>query len=226
MIRTGRSFLCGYLLIVLATDGCATHRRDAFLKLHSLDRFIADRPQAGSLLQQYPALEQWLHTEWNRPIGDYRIYWSDEKPAASSTAEHASLPQAHLIVIRVSKTLAPVDQLFALSYETCNAQERSGFDAVCAQAAVGKVTRQDFVNEIDFREYAAILRLKKCFPKLLPLSSNEVANTTLYCKLLEVPDEFREYQAWSIRTHSANYLHAQELYGREYDLLVKKGSYP
>src|SRR5215468_3977806 len=158
-MRTQCSFLCCYLLIILATNGCATYSGDAYLKLHSLGRFMADRPQAASLLRQYPALEQWLHTEWNRPIGDYRICWSDEKPATSSTAEHASWPQFHLIEIRVSKALTPVDQLFALSYETCNAQERSGFDAVCAQAAVGKVTRQDFVNEIDAREYAAILRL-------------------------------------------------------------------
>jgi hypothetical protein len=225
-MRTERLILCCYLLIVLATSGCATYRRDAFLKSNSLDRFMADRPQAASLLQEYPALEQWLHAEWNRPIGDYRVHWSDEKPVASSTAEHASLPQFRLIVIRVSKTLSPTDQVFALSYEICNAQERSGFDAVCARAAVGKVTRQDFVNEINSREYSALLRVKECFPNLLPLSSNEVASTTLYSKLLEVPDEFREYQAWSIRTHSMNYLHAQELYGQEYDLLVKKGSYP
>jgi hypothetical protein len=187
---------------------------------------MVDRPQPANLLHQHPALEQWLRTEWNRPIGDYRVFWDNEPPISSSIAEHIPAPQYHLIVIHVSQKLTPVDQLVALSYEVCNAQGRAGFDSVTAQVAAGTITRKEFVDGILANEYGAILRLKECFPKLLPLSSNEVATTTLYCKLLEVPVGFQEYQAWSIRTHSANYLHAQELYGSQYDQLAKKRSNP
>jgi hypothetical protein len=224
MKAIGRSctFLCASLLVISAMSGCAAYReREAFLKSNSLDRFTADRPQAASLLCRYPALKQWLRTEWNRPIEGYRIYWSDEPPTASPMAEHVADPRSHLIAIHVSKKLLTVDQLLALSYETCNAQMRPRFEEVFAEAAAGKISREDFVNTIDAVEYAATLRVKECFPKLLPLSSDEVATTTLYRKLLEIPVGFHEFQAWSIRTHSSNYLLGEELYGREYDQLVK-----
>ena len=51
---------------------------------------MADRPRAGKLLRQHAALEQWLSTEWNRPIEDYRVFWSDEQPTASPMAEHVA----------------------------------------------------------------------------------------------------------------------------------------
>jgi hypothetical protein len=222
----GHSIFCLSLLIILSLNGCTTYRHEVFLKSHSLDQFMADRPQAANLLHQHPALEQWLRTEWARPTGDYRVYWNNEPPVASSTAEHVPEIHYHIIVIRVSKNLAPVDQLLALSYEMCNAQGRAEFDSVTAQAAAGTITRKEFVDGIEAKECDAILRLKECFPKLLPLSSNEVATTTLYCELLEVPAGFYEYQAWCIRTHSQNYLHAQELYGNQYDQLAKKRSNP
>ncbi|MDE3067638.1 MAG: hypothetical protein KGJ60_08815 [Verrucomicrobiota bacterium] len=218
----GISFLSASLLIISVTSGCTSYReRQAFLTANSLDAFIADRPQAANLLRQHPVLEQWLRTEWNRPIEGYRIYWSDEEPAASPMAEHVADPHSHLIAIRVSKTLLPVDQLLALSYETCNAQGRSRFEALFAQAAAAKLTREDFVNAMDETEYAATLRVKEGFSKLLPLSSNEVARTTLYRKLLEIPIGFHEFQAWSIRTHSSNYFLGEKLYGQLYDRLVK-----
>jgi hypothetical protein len=220
----GCMFACCCLLFTLGTNGCVTHQREAFLKSNSLKKFMADRPPAADLLRQHPLLERWLLIEWNRPIEGYRIFWSNEEPVASPTAEHAPYKSYRLIVIRVSDKLVPADQLLALAYETCNAQGHSDFDKVKVKAVSGKITRADYVNAIEEREYCAILRLKGCFPEMLPLSKNEVAATTLYRKLLEVPIGFHDYQAWSIRTHSSNYLHAQELYGRQYDQLAKQHS--
>lgn len=67
------ALLCLCLLVILTSFGCSTFRRDRFLTTHSSDRLLADRPQAAKLLEQYPALAQWLRTEWNRPIVEYRI---------------------------------------------------------------------------------------------------------------------------------------------------------
>jgi len=185
---------------------------------------MTDRPQAAKLLRQHPALEQWLSTEWNRPIEDYRIFWSNEQPTASADAEHVPELHHHLIVIRVSKGLTPVDQLVALAYETCNAQGRPKFDELSAKAIAGKITRDEFVNEKTATEYAAALHLKKDFPKLLPLPGSEIAATTLYRALLQIPvGGFQEDRAWELRIHNPNYFHAQELYGHEYDQLVKGG---
>jgi hypothetical protein len=217
-------FVC--LLLVLTANGCTTYSRESFIKSHSVEQFMRDRPAAGNRLREHPQLEQWLLTQWNKPVEGFRIYWSDDQPTASPTAEHIPQHKYRLIMIRVSNKLAPADQLLALSYETCNAQGLSSFDAACDQAAAGKITRGDFINKIDQLEYAAVLQVKECFPKLFPLSSNEVAATTLYRKLLEVPVGFHEYQAWSIRTHSQNYLHAQDLYGQDYDRLAKVRSNP
>jgi hypothetical protein len=222
----GHLFLFVCLSMVLAANGCASSRRESFVKSHSIDQFIRDRPEAGNQLREYPQLEQWLLTEWSKPVEGFRIYWSDDPPTASPTAEHTPQHKYHLIMIRISNKLAPADQLLALSYETCNAQGLSSFDAACEKAAAGIISREDFINEIDQLEYEAVLRLKECFPKLLPLSSKEVEATTLYRNLLEVPIGFHEYQAWSIRTHNQNYLHAQDLYGQDYDRLAKLRSNP
>jgi len=226
MKRIRWPFLFCCLLVILTASGCTTYRREAFLKSHSLNRFTADRPQVGKLLRQHPALEQWLSTEWNRPVEGYRIFWSDEQPTASSVAEHVPELHHHLIVIRVSKRLTPVDQLVALAYETCNAQGLPEFDALYAQTATGKISRDQFVNEKIAIEYAAFLRLKDNFPELLPLTSGEVAKTKVYRALLQIPvGGFQEYRAWSLRRESPNYLHAEALYGHEYDQLVKNGQF-
>jgi hypothetical protein len=45
MKLNGHSYLCICLLIILSMNGCTTYRREAFLKSHSLDRFMVDRPQ-------------------------------------------------------------------------------------------------------------------------------------------------------------------------------------
>ena len=222
MKRVGWSFHFCWLLIIWTTSGCTTYDRETFLKSHSLTKFMADRPQAGKLLRQHAALEQWLATEWDRPIEDYRIFWSDEQPTASPMAEHAANTSHRLIVIRVSTGLAPVDQLLALAYEICNAQGRHEFVALSAQAAAGKISRDQFIHGKCLVEYAALLRLKEKFPKLLALSSAEVAATPLYRTLLQVPvGGFQDYQSW--RGATPAYVHDQALYGLEFDQIVKKG---
>jgi len=214
-----RVVLC-ILLIVSVTSGCTSyHDRETFLKSHSLDNFMADRPQAADLLRQHPALEEWLRTEWNQLIKDYQLVWDNNQPNDSSASEWVPFPEDHLIAIRVSKKLLPADQLLTLSFEICNAQGFPRVDALEAQAAAGKISRPDFVDGFDAIEYDALLRMKENFPKLLPLSGNDA--TAFYRELLEVPAGFREYQTWSVRTHSQNYIHAQDLYGRRYDRLVK-----
>jgi hypothetical protein len=180
---------------------------------------MADRPQAADLLRQHPALEEWLRTEWNQPIESYQIVWDKAQPNYSSASEWVYFPEDHLIAIRVSKKLLPADQLLTLSFETCNAQGLSRVAALEAQAVAGKISRADFIDGFDAIEYDALLRMKESFPKLLPPSSDETS--VFYRKLLEAPAGFREYQAWSVRTHSQNYIHAQDLYGRRYDQLVK-----
>ena len=214
-----RIALC-FLLIISIVTGCVSfHGREDFIKSHSLDNFMADRPQAADLFRQHPALEEWLRTEWNQPIEDYQMVWDKDQPNDSSTSEWVPFPEDHIIAIRVSKKLLPADQLLTLSFETCNAQGFPRVEALEAQAVDGKISRTDFVDGFDAIEYDALLRMKENLPKLMPLSGNDA--TAFYRDLLEVPAGFHEYQAWSVRTHSQNYIHAQDLYGRRYDQLVK-----
>jgi hypothetical protein len=148
------------------------------------------------------------------------LIWSDENPIGNPVAENSPAPRYHLISIPISKKLPPVDQLLALSFETCNAQGLPEFDALLAQAAAGKITREDFVDRNEETEYRAILRMKKSFPKLLAVSSNEV--TFAYRTLLEIPVGFQEYQAWSVRIQSEDYIRAHDLYARSYDDIAKR----
>ena len=208
--------------MICLTNSCATYPSDTFLRAHSLDTFMADRPAAAALLREHPALENWLRTEWHGPIEGCRVCWSNDQPTDSPDAEHAWSSRYHLVKIEVSNKLLPVDQLLALSFELCNAQGHLGMDVINGQAVTGQITREDFINEIDRREYAAALRVKKIFEKLLPLSTNELSATSLNQALMKIPDDFHEYQAWSVRIHSQNYINAQKLYGEQYDQLIRK----
>ena len=211
--------VCGLMLV--AATGCSTYRRETFLESHSLDRFIEDRPASARLLAQHSALATWLRTEWKAPINEYRIYWSNDQPAIS-LAEHGFMPEYKLIVIRVSRNLVPADQLESLVFEICNAQEFSNIQALDADAAAGGVTREDYLNRINQLEYNAVLRVKKIFPPMLPLSPEELAATNLYRHLLKVPDDFHEYEKWISSVLDSNYLRNQKFYGERYDRLVKK----
>lgn len=196
--------------------GCAGFHRDRFLSRHSLDKFLADRPRAARLLRQHPPLVQWLRTEWNRPIADSRIYWSDDKPIVSM-AEHGFEPEYKLILIRISKTLCPADQLTALIFEICNAQEFSGIEGLVAQATGGKITRDDYIHQKSEKEHQAVLRAGNIVQDLLALSENEVSGTDLYRHLIAAPTDFSEYQAWNRRIPNSNYMRTQRYYGEEYD---------
>jgi hypothetical protein len=214
-------FLVACGILVLAGNGCATYHREKFLESHSMDRFIEDRPAAARLLAEHPALGTWLRTQWKAPIGEYRIYWSNDQPAVSM-AEHGLMPEYKLIVIRVSQNLVPADQLEALVFEICNAQQFSNVDALDADAAAGHLTREDYLNRINRLEFEAVLRVKTIFPPMLPLSREDLAATNLYRYLLKVPDDFHEYEKWSSSIPNSNYQRNQKFYGQRYDRLVKK----
>jgi hypothetical protein len=185
---------------------------------------MADRPQAAALLRQHRALEQWLRTEWNRPVDGNQIIWSNDRPPENGDADHVPAPQYRLITIHVSERLSPVDQLVCLSFETCNTRGFPRFNALVKQATEGTITREDFVDALESMEYDAVLRLKECLPKLMPLSTNDAG--VFYRRLLEIPVGFREYQAWSVRVHSKNYLRAHDLYSRRYDEIAERRELP
>ena len=223
MTRNSFSFFFGSLLTCFVILGCSSESsRQAPGQPYSLDAFMVDRPQAGELLRQHPALEQWLRKEWSSPVGGYRIQWSNEEPPRGLSAGTGFVLGDRLALIRISEKYAPSDQLVALCFETCNAQAHSRFEALCSKAASGAISRAAFVEAFGKVEYGTVLRVKDCVPRLLPLPSNEVAASKLYRDLLEVPAEFAAYKEWS-RAHSENYRIDQELYGREYDEL-RRGS--
>jgi hypothetical protein len=217
------SRLGGSLLAILLASGCAsTPHPPSVVKFGPLDEFMADRPAAATLLREHPALVQWFRTEWNQPAA-YPIIWDNHPPSTSPVAENSSSSATHFTSLRVSPNLSPVDQLMALCYETCNAEGRPRINALAREAATGKISREDFQEGIAGAEFAANVHLRQTFPALLPLSRDELARDPMYQSMLQVPAAYVEYQAWNRRTHNLNYLHAQELYGREYDELVKRG---
>jgi hypothetical protein len=181
---------------------------------------MADRPKAGDLLREQPGLQEWLRTAWSSPIEGYWIQWSNDRPTNGPPAETAIVSEDRLLLIRVSDELAPPDQLVALCFETCNAQVHSRVDALSSKASLGTISRDDFIEEIGEVEYTSVLRARECVPKLFPLSSNDIAATSLYRSLLEVPTDFAAYKEWS-RSHSENYRLSDGLAGRQYDQLRK-----
>ena len=221
MSRNILSLLFASLLAYLVVVGCSSESpRQVRNQPHSLDAFMEDRPQAGELLRQHPALEEWLRKQWNTQGEGYRIQWSNEKPPYGLSAGTGIVADGRLALIRISEQYAPPDQLVALCFETCNAQAHSRLEPLYSKAASGAISREDFVEAVGQVEFDTVLRVKDCIPRLLPLSSNEVAATLLYRSLLEVPTDFAVYKEWS-RLRSENYRVSVEVDGRQYDELRK-----
>ncbi len=213
------------LLVLLALIGCTAFHRDTFLQDHSLDRLLADRPESAALLNEYPLLKQWLYAQWNSPIGDYRLYWSDDPPAISM-AEHGFMPDSKLIVIRISDKLSAADQLTALSFEVCNAQEFSGVDALAARARARSISREEYIREKAGKEFKAVLRARGIIRERMPLSIDDQHATNLYRHLLDAPNEFDAYEIWNRRTPNSNYARTLQYYGNEYDQLADQRKRP
>lgn len=209
------------LLGLLALIGCTSFHRDTFLADHSLDKLLADRPESAALLSEYPLLKQWLYAQWNSPIGNYRIYWSDAPPAISM-AEHGFMPDSKLIVIRLSDRLSAADQLTALCFEVCNAQAFSGVDALAAQAMARSISREEYIREKTEKEFHAVLRARGIIRERMPLSIDDQHATNLYRHLLNAPNEFDAYQIWNRRIPHSNYARTLQYYGKEYDQLANQ----
>lgn len=193
--------------------------RSSYIKSHSIDTFMADRPPAADVLRQHPAMEQWLRTEWSRPIAGSHLVWDNRKPIVSPESEYAPAPPPWRVIgIRVSKDVSPVDQLLDLSFETCNAHNSPRIAALEKQAAAKTITRQDFVDGIEATEYDAVLHMKDSFPKLLILSTNEM--TAHYRTFLVVPTGFQAYRTWLLNQHDTNFMAGRKSYEREYDELA------
>jgi hypothetical protein len=216
-----RSWIFGCLLMLSATTGCTTmYYRSTYIKSHSIDTFMADRPPAADVLRQHPDLEHWLRIEWSRPIAGSHLVWDNRKPIVSPESEYAPAPPPWRVIgIRVSKDVSPVDQLLDLSFETCNAHGSPRIAALEKQAAANTITRQDFVDGIEATEYDAVLHMKDSFPKLFILSTNEM--TAHYRTFLAVPIGFQAYRTWLLNRHDTNYMAGHESYERVYDELAK-----
>ncbi len=216
---------CSCLLVTLALFGCTSFHREHFLTANSLDRFLTERPDSAMLLSRHSDMEQWLRIEWSKPIANYRIYWSGDQPVVSM-ADHGFMPEPKLIVIRVSKRLSPEDQLAALCFEICNAQEFSNIEELAAQAATGSLSREDYIRKKSEKEFKTVLRVRDIIQDRLPLSVDEVSATNLYRHLIQAPDDFGEYQVWNSRISNSNYARTLQYYGKEYDELAKRKNNP
>jgi hypothetical protein len=209
--------ITGSLLLL----GCASvGNRAGLARTGSLETFIADRPAAGDLLRAHPPLLDWFRREWERIPDGYRVAWSNEQPEHNPSAEFVIDSDRRLTVIRISAKLSPPDQIVALCFELCNAQAHTKYEAVCSRALSKTLSRDEFVEQFGIIEYGTVLRVKECVPRLLPLSSSQVAMTSLYCVLADIPGDFQAYKVWS-RSHSSNYRLDQESYAAQYDELMK-----
>lgn len=213
------------LLFLLALIGCTTFHRDTFLADHSLDKLLADYPESAALLSKHPLLKQWLYAQWNSPVGDYRIYWSDALPTVSM-AEHGFMPDSKLIVMRLSDRISAADQLTALCFEICNAQAFADVEELAAQARTGSISREDYIQKKSRKEFEAVLRARIIIRERLPMSSDDQRATNLYRHLMDAPDEFHAYQAWNRSIPHSNYARTLEYYGKEYDQIAGKRKQP
>lgn len=188
-----------------------------------LDSFIKSRPEAAALLRRYPALDQWLQTEFVRPLGPYRLAWDDGPPGGGAMGSHMYSPEHSFVIIRIRHDLPPADQLTGLVYEICNSRGYLRFGELVKRAESHTITRNAFVDGLLDNEIIALRSAGKILPQLMPLSPSERKPLRLYNALLDAPADFSQFAAWRRRHRQGRIgFDVRAFYGKQYDRLVSK----
>jgi len=177
-------------------------------------------PKVRELIEQHIEVKQLLtdislEATTNRSLVVYSFYSDD--PAAAM-AYHFS-PDAKTIVIAVSENLQPVDQLIQLVFEMINSERDDKIQAICEQATLGRLGRQDFAVAVVKEEFAAYPKLL-AFLSRLRLSKQEMEECVSYEQFVDAPQDFEAFVSYE-KTGSLKGRDIFKEYEAKYDALFK-----
>ena len=152
---------------------------DYELQVQPLEAFLEDRRGVGKVLEEYPALEEWLRAELVRPSGSFRLAWDDGMPPGGALASHSYLKEQEFVVVRVRRDLKPADELAGLVFEICNARNYLRLHELLRGARAGRIVREDFVDEILTLELEAVGRARAVLVERMAVSAREREDLTL-----------------------------------------------
>ncbi len=188
-----------------------------------LDAFIKSRPEAAALLGRFSGLDQWLRTEWCRPVGPYRLAWDDGPPGGGALASHWYSSEHRFVVVRVQRHLPPADQIAGVVYEICNSRAYLRFGELMKRAASRTITRDAFVDGLLEAEMAGTRRAGEVLPRIMPLSRTERESLQIYNACLDAPADFTQWDAWYRRHSRGGEYDVRASYGKLYDRIVTEG---
>lgn len=124
---------------------------------------LDDRPEMRGLFDDDSPLFQWLSSKFEGATVESRMYWNAEEPPAGFSASHMRRYSMYPAQVYVSSSnhLSGLDKWVALVFETHNLQNAGDFAKLEADAANGKLLREEFVVECVSLEVDAMLETER-----------------------------------------------------------------
>jgi len=152
-----------------------------------LRQFLSETPRAFASLTNCMA-----EAFSNRTVQLYYFYSDDEKRARASHY----YPYESVVGILIRENQEPVDEFICLVFEAINSTGQERFIGVFTKAQSGQVSKEEFTREMEKIEFVAIKRAREVL-RAIKLSSKQVDKSYYYKRLIDCPDDFDDFIAYS-----------------------------
>ena len=199
------------LLALMATLSVASAAQTTLdLQLSpKLRLFLAGNPSAHQTLTN--CFDQTLK---NRPIQVYYFYSDDESiPRASHC-----YPDQRILGFIIRENQEPLDEYVSVLLEVVNLGEEKRFLELWRKADAHKISKSDFVREVQKTEFPAMKKTRDLLMGL-NLGTNDVAKSEFYWRLRGIPDDFDEFLRY--RKRISPHMDAAKDIERDYDATRK-----
>src|SRR5271169_2075216 len=201
---------CGQVLLVagLAVECVGLHAQQ--LLSPKLSQFLLEHPAASGALSN--ALWEVRSV---RPVHIYYFYASEQ---ARLPTTHRYFQDSSAVGIFVRENQSPCDECIDILFEALNLKGEKRFMGLFDQARSGRISKDDYVKEMQRQELQAVVATKKLISNF-NLSQAEAAESWNYRAFTQTPTEFEKFIDYSNKVSQGQ---DQKYYEQQYDALRRR----
>jgi len=213
MIRLSGSFILAILFL------CARSAPANEYGTEQLARFADSRQEAAVYMDSRTRYYRFLEEAFEGRYTSVPLVWDNSEPQGNAYAENTPNDERTRIIIRVSSTLPPLDQIAALIYECKNAQNEKMFGTYIREAYMGNLTKTEFIRSILRLEHAKLKETRAFLTVQEPFAGLEPDRTEFYRRMLHTPEDFDAFIDYLHRIKREEY-DVFEMYSKFYDFIT------
>jgi hypothetical protein len=187
------------------------------LGLHAQEQFS---PKLSQFLVAHPAASAALsNVLWEaRSVRPVHIYYFYASAQVHLPTTHRYFQDSSAVGIFVRENQSPCDECIDILFEALNLKGEKRFMALFDQARSGRISRGDYVKEMQRQELQAVVATKKLITNF-NLSQAEAAESWNYRAFTQTPTEFEKFIDYSNKVSQGQ---DQKYYEQQYDALRGK----